>query len=113
MLIDRPRHKAEHKQFHVNTRENFFITTKITEHWNRLPRETGQSSSPKISKNPPECFPVQTTVGNLLQQWVGLDDLRRSIAFCGAILTPLWLSAGGRCKHGSAVGILMPFQEPH
>jgi len=32
------RHKLKHKKFHLNMRKNFF-TLRVTEHWNRLPRE--------------------------------------------------------------------------
>lgn len=31
-------HKLKHTKFHLNTRKNFF-TLRVTEHWNRLPRE--------------------------------------------------------------------------
>ncbi|GAB0185872.1 hypothetical protein GRJ2_001052500 [Grus japonensis] len=31
-------HKLEHRQFHLNRRKNFF-TLRVTEDWNRLPRE--------------------------------------------------------------------------
>ena len=31
-------HKLERRKFHINMRRNFF-TVRVTEHWNRLPRE--------------------------------------------------------------------------
>ena len=35
-------HRLEHRKFHTNTRKNFF-TVRVTEHWNRLPREVVES----------------------------------------------------------------------
>ncbi|GAB0185291.1 hypothetical protein GRJ2_000994400 [Grus japonensis] len=37
-------HKLEHGKFHLNMRRNFF-TVRVTEHWNRLPREVVESPS--------------------------------------------------------------------
>jgi len=31
-------HNLQHEKFHLNMRKNFF-TLRVTEHWNRLPRE--------------------------------------------------------------------------
>lgn len=31
-------HKLERRKFHISMRRNFF-TVRVTEHWNRLPRE--------------------------------------------------------------------------
>ncbi|GAB0207863.1 hypothetical protein GRJ2_003252000 [Grus japonensis] len=42
-------HKVEHRKFHLNMRKNF-STLRVTEHWNRLPREDVESPSLEIFK---------------------------------------------------------------
>ncbi|GAB0184761.1 hypothetical protein GRJ2_000941400 [Grus japonensis] len=41
--------KLEHRKFHLNMRQNFF-TVRLTEHWNRLPREVVERLSLQIFK---------------------------------------------------------------
>jgi len=42
-------HKLKHRKFHLNMRKNFFVL-RVTEHWNRLPREAVESPSLEIFK---------------------------------------------------------------
>ncbi|KGL83840.1 hypothetical protein N309_06157, partial [Tinamus guttatus] len=40
-------HKLKHQMFHRNLRKKF-LTVRVTEHWNRLPREVVESPSLEI-----------------------------------------------------------------
>jgi len=43
-------HKLKHRRLHLNIRKCFF-TVRVTEHWNRLPRDVVESPSLDIFKS--------------------------------------------------------------
>jgi len=57
-------HKRKHGKFFLNMRKNFF-PLRVTEHWNRLPRDAVESPSLEIFKT---CLdkegPVQPAAGD-------------------------------------------------
>ena len=63
------------------------------QHWNRLPGEVVESPC-QDNQNLLGCFPVQLSVGSLLEQGGGLGDLQRSLPmpqFCESVITQ-WLN---------------------
>jgi len=61
------RHKLKHRKFRLNMRKNFF-TLRVTEHWNRLPREVVESPSLEIFKTCLDKFLYNLSYVTLLLQ---------------------------------------------
>jgi len=66
-------HKLKHRKFHLNMRKNFF-TLRVTEHWNRLPREAVESLSLEIFKTR-----LDKVLCTLLRQGGWTNDPQRSL----------------------------------
>jgi len=65
-------------KFHPNMRTNFF-TVRVTEHWNRLPRETVKSLSLEIFMTHFHAFLCSLLKRTFFRRRVGLDDLPLSL----------------------------------
>jgi len=61
-------HKMRHSKFQLNIRKNFF-TLRVTEHWNRLPREVVDSPSLEIFKTRLDAVLCSLLWVTLLRQW--------------------------------------------
>jgi len=73
-------HKLKHRKFQLNTRKNFF-PLRVTEPWNRLPREVVDSPSLEIFKTRLDQGPVlQSALGDpAFAGGFGSDDPQRSL----------------------------------
>jgi len=56
-------HKLKQRKFRLNMRKNFF-PLRVTEPWNRLPREVAGSPSVEIFKTQLDQGPVQPALGD-------------------------------------------------
>jgi len=72
------RHKLKHRKFCLNMRKNF-ITLRVTEHWNRLPREVVESPSLEMFKTHLDVVLCSLLWVTLLWKGFGLDDPQRSL----------------------------------
>jgi len=71
-------HKLNHRKFLLNMRKNLF-PLRVTEHWNRLPREVVESPSLEVFKTCLDKVLCSLLYVTLLWQGVGLDDPQRSL----------------------------------
>ena len=71
-------HKLKQRKFCLNMRKNFF-TLRVTEHWNRLPRDVVESPSLEIFKTRLDTVLCSLLWVTLLWQGGGLGDPQRSL----------------------------------
>ena len=69
--------KLEHRKSHTNMRKNF--TVRVTEHWNRLPREVVESSPVEICKIHLHSYLCDLLYGTCFGRQFGLVDLLKSL----------------------------------
>ena len=94
--------KLEHRKSHTNMRKNF--TVRVTEHWNRLPREVVESSPLEICKIHLHSYLCDLLQGTCFSREIGLNDLQRSfptpaiLRFCEENLKGLRSEEEGRSR---------------
>ena len=71
-------HNMDVRKFRSSVRKNFF-TVRVTEHWNRLPREAVGSPSLEIFKARLDAYLGSLLSGACFGRGVGPDDLLRSL----------------------------------
>jgi len=71
-------HKLKQRKFRLNPRKNFF-PLRVTEPWNRLPREAVESPSLEIFQSRLDAVLCSLLWVTLLGQGVGLGDPQRSL----------------------------------
>jgi len=71
--------KLEHTKFHTNMQKNLFMV-KMTEYWNRLPREVVESPTMEIFKTHLDTHLCNLLQGACFSSRVGLGDLLRSLS---------------------------------
>ena len=71
-------HKLKQRKFQLNMRKNFF-PLRVTEPWNRLPREVVASPSLEIFKTRRDKVLCSLLWVTLLGQGIGLGDPQRSL----------------------------------
>jgi len=84
-------HKPKHRELHMNVRQVFF-TLRVTEHWNRLPREVVKFFLWRYSK--PAWVPTCVTCCREPALAGGLDFM-----ICRGLVQPLWFSGSVASIH--------------
>ena len=70
--------KLERRKFCTNMWKNFFMV-RVTEHWNRLPREVVESSSMEIFRTWLDTYLCNLMWGSCFSRGVELDDCLKSL----------------------------------
>ncbi|XP_071659039.1 uncharacterized protein [Patagioenas fasciata] len=72
-------HKLQHRRFPQSIRTQFVITAWVTEPWQRLPREVGESSALEILKSRLDMVLGNQLRESLTEQGAGPDNLQRPL----------------------------------